>query len=85
MAQPARYAVPILLHRLKPAARDLRWNELKRREGLPLCGSGHGARRHRPGAGGVQAVSGGWHWTPGTELNYVAGADAAAAADAAAC
>lgn len=31
-----------------------------------------------------QAVSGGWHWTPGTELNDVAGADAAAAADAAA-
>jgi hypothetical protein len=23
-----------------------------------------------------QAVSGGWHWTPGTELNYVTGADA---------
>jgi hypothetical protein len=22
-----------------------------------------------------QAVSGGWHWTPGTELNYVTGAD----------
>lgn len=29
-----------------------------------------------------QAVSGGWHWTPGTEPNHVAGA--AAAADAAA-
>jgi hypothetical protein len=24
-----------------------------------------------------QAVSGGWHWTPGTELNYVSGAGAA--------
>jgi hypothetical protein len=22
-----------------------------------------------------QAVSGGWHWTPGTELNYVTSAD----------
>jgi hypothetical protein len=26
------------------------------------------------------AVSGGWHWTPGTELNYVTGAEEPAAA-----